>query len=89
MLEDVVHKLPADFARAGQPPKMQPIGVRDPVTLVRQVLIDGGPGGCHDVGTHEVMSYKELMVKAAEQLNKRPFFSPFSNRQPGPCLASE
>ena len=76
VLEDVVHKLPLILCPSWTASKMQPIGVRDLVTLIRQVLIDGGPGGCHDVGTHAIMSYKELMMKAAEQLRKRPFFLP-------------
>ena len=76
VLEDVVHKLPLILCPSWTESKMQPIGVRDLVTLIRQVLIDGGPGGCHDVGTHEVMSYKELMFKAAVQLNKSPIFFP-------------
>ena len=76
VLEDVVAKLPLILCPSWTESKMQPIGVRNLVTLIRHALIEGGPDGCHDVGTDAIMTYKELMVKAAKQLNKNPVFLP-------------
>ena len=60
---------------------MQPIGLEDLVTLIRQSLIESGPSGCHDVGTKEVMTYRELMERVAQQMSlpRKFIYSPIGN----------
>ena len=81
VLRDVVKKLPIILCPKWTNSKMQPIGLDDLVTLIRQSLIENGPVGCHDVGGSEVMTYKELMERAARQmsLSRKFVYSPIGN----------
>lgn len=83
ILEDVVQKLPIILCPDWTNSKMQPIGLEDLLVLIRQSLLESGPNGCHDVGSHEIMTYRELMERAAEQFDdqKKPLFlaAPINN----------
>ena len=48
---------------------MQPIGLEDLLVLIRQSLLENGPVGCHDLGSHEIMTYRELMERATEHFD--------------------
>ena len=69
ILEDVVQKLPIILCPDWTNSKMQPIGLEDLLVLIRQSLLESGPNGCHDVGSHEIMTYRELMERAAEHFD--------------------
>ena len=83
ILEEVVQKLPVILCPDWTNSKMQPIGLDDLLILIRQSLLENGPAGCHDVGSHEIMTYRELMERAAEHFDdqKKPLFlaAPINN----------
>ena len=76
VLEDVVRKIPVIFCPNWTRARMQPIGLEDLVVLIRASLLEQGPPGCHDVGSSEVMSYRQLMERAAEEMSVNRFFLP-------------
>lgn len=77
VLEDVVRKLPIILCPSWTASQMQPIGVDDLVALVYQSLKEEGPSGCHDVGASEIMTYRQLMERAAKQMSLSRFFVSF------------
>ena len=81
VLKDVVQKLPVILCPNWTTSKMQPIGLEDLIVLIRQSLLEKGPSGCHDIGSTEIMTYRQLMERAASQMSiSRQFiYSPIGN----------
>ena len=69
VLEDVVRKLPIILCPSWTESRMQPIGVDDLTKLIHHSLLEQGPSGCHDVGASEIMTYRQLMERAAAQMS--------------------
>jgi uncharacterized protein YbjT (DUF2867 family) len=74
VLTDVVKKLPIILCPKWTESKMQPIALEDLVHLIRSALEQEGPSGCHDVCSPTVMTYKQLMKSAANQLGIKRIF---------------
>ena len=72
VLEDVVRKLPVILCPSWTNRKAHwpMIG-----HLVHRSLQEEGPAGCHDVGASDIMTYRQLMERAAAQMSlTRSFF---------------
>ena len=74
VLKDVVRRLPLILCPSWTESKMQPIGLEDLVSLIKQSLTERGPAGCHDVCAPDLMTYRQLMESVAEQLSLRRVF---------------
>ena len=87
MMVELVRRLPAMILPSWTRSRSSPIAVDDVVRVVRRCMHeDASLNGSFDIGGPEVMSYREMMRRAAQLLKRKipmlpvPFFSPALSR---------
>lgn len=69
LLYKVVHRLPLILCPRWTYAQMQPIALGDLLLLIKKALeLSTPPAGCHDIGGHDIMTYRMLIERSAKLL---------------------